>query len=345
MLQFAHPWFLLLLGLVPAVIVAWRRRRRASVRFSDIALFAEVPFGRSRIAERFAIATRAGCLFLLVIALAGPRLPDWRTRIPTEGIAIMMVLDVSGSMGTRDFHWDGQPITRLEAAKRAFQLFLTGGDGPHGEHLDGRPSDLIGLVTFAQRPDCPCPLTLSHAVLLRLLDDEQPRTVPGESETNISDAITFALHRLEAAPVRRKVMILLSDGEHNVPQPRSAWTPRQAAQIAANLHVPIYTIDAGVEASAAEAGATDAPTRAEARASALQTLQSIATITSGSAFQAHDTAALLAVCQEIDRLEKNEIQSFQYLRYYEGYPWLLLAALATWFVMYVLESTIWLRIP
>src|SRR5262249_33724662 len=154
----------------------------------------------------------------------------------------------------RDFDWNGLPVSRLEAVKKVFGLFLTGsgpgtGDGaplpPPGADFRGRATDLVGLVTFATRPETRCPLTMSHSVLLRQLESEEPRSVRGESETNLSDAIAVGLHRLHSAGPRRKVLVLLSDGEHNVVQPRSDWTPRQAGQVAASLGVPIYAIDAG----------------------------------------------------------------------------------------------------
>ena len=117
-----------------------------------------------------------------------------------------MLVDVSGSMSTHDFAWQGQPISRLDAVKRVFRLFVAGGtepdatpDGGDAHQFQGRPTDSIGLVVFATRPKTTCPLTLSHSVLLRLLDDEQPRSVPGESETNLSDAVALGLYRLKSA--------------------------------------------------------------------------------------------------------------------------------------------------
>ena len=162
-------------------------------------------------------------------------------RLPVEGIAIVMALDVSGSMGERDVSWHGERITRLDAAKRAFRLFVEGGDAA-GTHLPGRGGDLIGLVAFAVHPEDTCPLTLSHDALLQLMAAEEPHTLP-DTATNIGDALAWSLTKLAAAGDRRKVLILLSDGEHNVPLP--ALTPRQAGQLAANLGVPVYTIDAG----------------------------------------------------------------------------------------------------
>src|SRR5260370_24250079 len=203
--------------------------------------------------------------------MAGTRWPDTGSRIPTEGIAIEMVVDASGSMATPDFEWEGKPISRLEAVKGAFRLLALGGEGPRQSSLPGRPNDLIGLVTFARWPQTSCPLTLSHSVLLRLLDAEKPRSTPTESETNIGDAVAWGLVRLEKTKAKRKVMVLLSDGEHNVPPP--ALTPRQAAQLAANEGIPIYTIDAGgtsgtPEGADAKSAETDKATAEQISASA-----------------------------------------------------------------------------
>src|SRR5207248_315610 len=134
---------------VPVVVWLWLRRRHAALRYPDTGLFAPLPVGRGRAARHWGAGLRAAALGCAVVALAGPRFADWRTRVATEGVAIEMVLDVSGSMATPDFNWDGQPLSRLDAAKRAFQLFVQGGDGPGGGRLAGRPNDLVGLVTFA----------------------------------------------------------------------------------------------------------------------------------------------------------------------------------------------------
>src|SRR5947209_15387306 len=147
MFEFAHPALLLLMFLVPPL--AWHalRRPRGALRFSGTGPLAGLPPGRGRRARWGGVLFRAAALLLLVAALAGPRWPDRRTRVPTEGIAIQMLVDVSGSMAERDFTWDRRPIGRLEAVKRAFHLFVAGGEGPEGERLDGRPNDLVGLVT------------------------------------------------------------------------------------------------------------------------------------------------------------------------------------------------------
>jgi Ca-activated chloride channel family protein len=358
MLQLTNPTSLFAALTVPLLVWWWFRQRRNALRHPDTSGFAQLPVGRARAARWGGALLRGAALLLLVVALAGPRWPDLRTRIDTEGIALMMIVDASGSMAERDFEWQRLPISRLDAVKKVFRLFVAGGasgettaDGTEAASFEGRPTDLIGLVTFGTRPETACPLTLSHSVLLRLLDKEEPRNIPGESETNLSDAITLSLYRLQSAGPRRKVLVLLSDGEHNVPLPGSTWTPRQAAQIAGSLKVPIYTIDAGGNPtpgreSGDREGGTEPPiSPAVVREQAVRTLQEVAHISGGRYFTARDTAGLLAACRAIDRLERTDIQSFQYRRYHEAYPWFALAAFVLLCTALGLEMTVWRRLP
>jgi Ca-activated chloride channel family protein len=347
MFDFANPLWLLLILVVPLLVWRWLRRPRGTIRFPAADLLAAMPRGRSRLARWAGANGRGATLLLVIIGLAGLRWPDQRTRIPTEGVAIQMLVDVSGSMAEHDFDWNGRPISRLDAVKRVFHLLIVGGEAPDGLAFEGRPNDLVGFVTFATWPESPCPLTLSHSVLLQMLDAEKPRTLPTESRTNIGDAIAWGLHRLAAAPSPRKVLILLSDGEHNVPPP--ALTPRQAAQLAASLRVPVYAIDAGPDLPPASPEGleldSEAATAAKLRAAGVQTLQAIAQTTNGRYFRAPDTQSLLAVCRTIDVLERSEIRSFLYRRYYQGYHWAGLAALVLWVGLYLAERTIWRRLP
>jgi Ca-activated chloride channel family protein len=346
MFHFAAPGYLLLLLSLP--LLAWQnlRQRRLAVPHPSVGLFADLPVGRARFARYGGLALRLLALTLLALALAGPRWPDLRTRLDAEGIALMMVVDASGSMAERDFDWNGEPITRLDAVKRVFRLFVAGTAGemlPDGSeaHFEGRPTDLIGLVTFATRPEVACPLTLGHSTLFRQLDAEQPRAVPGESETNLSDAVTLALTRLRAAGTRRKVLVLLTDGEHNLTKTISGWTPTQTAQVAVSLGVPIYTIDAGSDRPTPEG---DGPSAAS-RAQAVQTLRELADVSGGRYFAARDTRALVDACRAIDRLERTNIASFQYRRYHEAYPWLALSSFVFFVLALALERTVWRRLP
>jgi len=336
LLTFAEPIWLLVLIALPALVWWWLRQSGGALCYSDTNLLAGVPRGRGEWVRRAGAGLRGAALAFLIVGLAGPRWPDPGTRIPTEGIAIAMVVDTSGSMANQDYIWEGQSLSRLAAVKKAFRLLVEGGSGPGERQLVGRPHDLISLVTYATRPETACPLTLNHAVLLHILDGQAPHTVSTEATTNTGDAIAWALTGLQRSGAKRKVIILLTDGEHNVPAP--ALKPRQAAQIAGNLAIPIYTIQAGNEI-----GPDGKPTDEALKAS--QTLKELARMTQGEYFQASDTEGLLDVCNNIDRLERQEIRSFQYRRYYEAFAWFGLASLFVWLLVFVLEATVWRVIP
>jgi len=153
-----------------------------------------------------------------------------------------MVVDCSRSMETEppDFSWEDQKIFRLEGAKKMFRLFLQGGTAPDGTVLPGRPQDLVSFIKYGTHPDTVCPLTLDHAVLLTYLKD---LTVypQGKSTSNPGDAVGLALIGLQKAPVKRKVIILLTDGESNVKA--RLWSSQRAADMAKAEKVPIYAID------------------------------------------------------------------------------------------------------
>src|SRR5947209_17625813 len=136
MIQFASPRYLLLLLLVPVLVWWYLRLGRNALRFPGLTLLTGLPAGRARLARVGGAALRGLTLTLLVVALAGPRTPDLRTRIDTEGIALVMVVDVSGSMGEHDFVWDGAAVSRLDAVKHVFRLFVEGGKGG-GRTADG----------------------------------------------------------------------------------------------------------------------------------------------------------------------------------------------------------------
>jgi Ca-activated chloride channel family protein len=348
--SFARPGFLLLLPLVPLLLGWWARRRRPALRHPTALQALAAGTRRAAWSRRGGLLLRGLALCLMALALAGPRWPDLRTRIQTEGVAIMMLVDVSGSMGTRDFDVQGEAISRLEAVQRVFRLFVQGGEAANGTRFEGRPTDLIGMVAFATRPEKTCPLTLSHSALLHLLDEQKPLTEPDRSWTNLSDALVQGLERLQRSPAKRKVIVLLTDGIHNVQPPPSRWLPREAAVVAASLDVPIYVIDAGpngdgVEIEAPRPAGESASVAAARRAEAVHLMGELARISQGRYFAAGDTAALVDACRSIDRLERASIQSFQYRRYHEAYPWLALGAFACLALVLTLEMTLWRRIP
>jgi Ca-activated chloride channel family protein len=351
MFGFAHPEFLFLALAVPLLMWWWLRQRRAALRFSDTAFLAELPRGRRRWAIWLTTLFRTMALLLLVAGLAGPRWADARQRLSTEGIAIEILVDVSGSMAEEDFEWDKQRISRLDAVKKVFELFVKGGLASGGVRLEGRPNDLVGVITFATRPKTACPLTLSHDVVLKILKEQEPRVLPEESRTNIGDAIAWGVGELEKARPSRKVLVLLTDGEHNVETLKDksgnevpVLKPRQAAQLAASKGITIYAIDAGGETAGSEFEKDDAPRSAESRADAVKVLKAISEkMTKGKYFQARDAQALVGVCQDIDRMERQEIESFQYKFYSEGFAWFGVGALALLVMVHLLEWTFWRR--
>lgn len=343
MLHFANPEFLWLTPLALVLGWWWLRRGRPALRYSSLAILDALPTGRSSRARWGGAVMRAIAMILLLIACAGPRQPDLQTRLPAEGVAIMMTLDVSGSMATADVPWSNgnPPIARLDAAKRAFRLFVAGGEAPDGTHFEPRDTDQIGLETFAAVPQVACPLTLNHSVLLRVLDSQKPKEGT-DAGTNIGDAIAEAVIRLEAAGNRSKVVILLSDGEHNAFRdgPDAPLMPRQATQLAVKLGVKVYTIDA-----AGEVPATATADERQQRETGREILKAIAAMTNGKSFAAANGADLIEAYRSIDTLEKRPAISYQYRRYFEYYPWFAAAGFAVLVLTHVFERTRWRRLP
>ncbi|HVK13896.1 MAG TPA: VWA domain-containing protein [Gemmataceae bacterium] len=343
--EFAEPAFLWLLPVV-VLLGLWRwRSRPAALRVPTLSLFNGIPRARGPriVGEVF----RLTAVTAVILALAGPRTPDLKTRIPAEGIAIVFVLDTSGSMQDATFLWDGTsaPVSRAEAARRAFRLFIAGGDGPDGVHFDGRSTergtDAVGLVTFTNLPHPVCPPTLNHSVLLNILDRVPPPTAR-DTGTNIGDALVEGIQRLDKSGGKTKVLILLSDGEHNIDfddEGRQPLKPRPAASLAANLGVKIYTIDTGGDPPA------DDPDAAQRRLDGRAVNERIAEMTGGKAFAANDGGQLLDVCRQIDGLERQAVMAPVYRRYHEYQPWLALVAAGLAALAYLLEQTVWRRVP
>jgi Ca-activated chloride channel family protein len=316
-MDFESPGVLLLGPVLVVGLWVWTRRRRPALRYSNLALLEGLPSGSAVWVERIGLGLRATILAFGILAFAGPRIPDRTTRLPIEGIAIGMVCDISGSMGEKDFPWQNESLTRLDAARRAFRLFVEGGTALDGSRFDGRKNDSIALVAFAAWPSVECPLTLNHSVVLNLLDRLEPKGAGLDAGTNIGDAIAEGLIRLQSAGPRRRVLVLLTDGEHNATGigPDAPFLPRQAAQLAANLGIPIYTIDCGGIVPAT------APNESrEQREAGRATLAAVSEMTRGRSFVATDATELLEVYRTIDQLERAPELSFQYRRYHRFGP-------------------------
>lgn len=338
---FEHPWVLLLLPAAP--LLAWWlvRRRRPALRYSDVSLLASVPSGGAAWARWGGPVLRGLALLLLILAAANFRTPDLKTRLPAEGIAMTLALDVSGSMGTPDFDPTADPpVTRLAAAQQTFELFVSGGTTAEGT-FPGRTNDQIGLITFAAVPETACPLTHNRSVLQRVIDSLEPKSGL-DAGTNIGDALGLGLAGFDQMTRnrddRRKVLILLSDGEHNK-EGEGVLRPLQAAQLAMRLGVPVYTIDCGGDA----AGGT--PDEQKQRADGRAVLEGVAELSGGRAFVATDAAELRTAFAEIDQLERVKVETFRYRRYHSFAVWCGLGAVACILAVGVLEQTLWRRLP
>jgi len=344
--EFAQPGWLLLLPAVPLLVLWWLRQKPVALRYPDTSVAIEINTRRGTVSRWCGAWCRGLGLAAIVAALAGPRWPDPGSPIPTEGIAILLVVDVSNSMNEEDFVWRDKPITRVSAMKQALHLFVAGGVGPQGVELPGRPHDLVGLVTFTRRPKSSCPLTLSHDALLQMLDREETNKGGHDFDTNIGDAIIWGIHRLNTSPVKQRVMILVTDGEQGeIP---GALRPRQGAQLAGHFGIPIFALDAGNDAAAT--GTTPAEQfAAENRKNAKKALQDVARMTGGQYYGATDGKELLEACgklgSQLDSMDREQIETLRRRQYLEGYAWFGGAAFVLWFAVLGLELTVWRRLP
>lgn len=333
-----NPAFLLALFLLP--LVWWLAEQRGgSITYSSNAIAASAP--RSwRLRARW---VPSACITLamasLVFALAGPRSADKTTRVKREGIAIMLAVDRSGSMNARDFVEGDESVNRLDAVKRVLREFVLGGDTS-----GGRPDDLIGVVAFGTFADSVSPLTLDHANLASIVDQLGVATTPQEAATAIGEGLGLAIERLRAHPAKAKVVVLLTDGVNNA----GNLDPQQAAELARELGIKVYTVGAGTNGYAPMPVALGngryalQPQRVEIDE---KTLKAISERTGGLYFNARDAQGLARVYERIDQLERNEITEVRYLQYREHFAWLALAALALVLLGELLNATLLRRLP
>jgi Ca-activated chloride channel homolog len=343
-MRFANPEAFLLLACVPlALWWSLRSRRRGTARFSGAGLAAALPTGWAVWGPMVLAMLRGAALVLLIAALARPQTATEHIRTHSEGIAIQLVIDNSYSMKTRDYEMGSQSISRLDAVKHAVRLFIAGGD--HG--LSGRPNDKIGIITFARDPDVVCPATLDHDAALDALDRVQLAPPVG---TNIGDALAWALDRLRHDPTKQKVIILLSDGAHNI---KESLPPLDAAQLAADLKIKVYTIGAVGNRFGKPQPLSLANALRQAQGQPIvredsvdePMMQKIAAQTGGQYYRATDTAGLTSIYQEIDRLETTQMEKTVKVSYREWFVLLVVPALVLLAVEQLLAATRFLRVP
>jgi Ca-activated chloride channel family protein len=312
---------LALLLLIPLLWVrAAGASRRPTVRFSSLRLLEGL---RPTWAVRLWFVPpvlRTLAVLCLIVALARPQ-SGGEYRDTSEGIAVQMVLDVSGSMQEDDFVMNDRRVRRLDAVKKVFSDFVLGAG-----KLPGREGDLIGMTTFAMFADTVCPLTLDHGSLSDLLkqtdipgfvNGQQVRAEEEAGYTALGDAIILATDDLRRAgeqavagvpgaeAAKSRVMILLTDGADNPPRIAGSTPPSpiEAAKVAATLGIKIYTIGAGSSEPRQGFQGFFAVRRPEFDETALK---EIAAATGGKYFRATDTDSLVTICDEIDKLERRK---------------------------------------
>ncbi|MDA0748004.1 MAG: VWA domain-containing protein [bacterium] len=333
MLTFKNPEWLFLLLAIPVLIYRYiyrERRKRSSIRFSDVSTLKRVPPSFTIRLRHSLIVFRCLALVLLIVALARPLSGREGREVLTQGIDIMLALDVSSSMKLKDL--DHQRKTRLQVSKEVV-----------GQFVEGWVNDRLGLVVFAGESYTQCPLTLDYGIFLRFLEEVQ---IADESwdGTAIGTGIVTAVNRLRQSEAKSKVIILLTDGVNN----RGEVDPVTAAKAAEAVGVRIYTIGAGSEGTIMQQvdggifGPRQVPVKVEIDE---ETLKEVARITGGRYYRATSEKKLEEIYQEIGQMEKQEIKTRDYVDYTELFstflwPGMILLGLET-----VLANTRFRRIP
>lgn len=311
-MSFANPYYLLLLlALVP--VIGWYiyelRKADASLQISSTETLSRLPKSPRIYLLHVPFVLRTLAILTLTFALARPQLSNrWQSE-STEGIDIMMAIDISGSMLAEDLR-----PNRLEAAKKVATDFV----------ID-RPNDNIGLVLFAGESFTQCPLTTDHAVLVNLFKSVETGMI--EDGTAIGLGLANAVNRMKDSPTKSKVIILLTDGSNN----RGDIAPSTAAEIAKTFGIRVYAIGVGSEGEVPFVMQTPyGPQRVMVESDFDETtLRQIASTTGGEYFRATDNQSLRRIYEQIDQLEKTKIRVREYNKRSENFlPWLLAALIA-----------------
>ncbi|MBF0494692.1 MAG: VWA domain-containing protein [Candidatus Omnitrophica bacterium] len=330
---FAGGWNIIWLFIfVPLVVfVYFRTRARGDVAFSSVKDLKEVKTSFLVRARHIPIFLRVLALSLLIFGLMRPEKGIEESKIRTEGVDIMLVLDISGSMMAEDFVLNGQRTSRLEVIKNVVKDFIK-----------KRSNDRIGLVIFSGRAYLQCPLTTDYGVLLKFVDRLSIGMI--EDGTAIGDGLATALARLKDIQSKSKIVILLTDGVNN----RGKVDPMNAAALSAAIHVKVYTIGAGSK------GQVPFPVQDFFGNKVYQwavidvdedLLKKMAEATGGKYYRAVDFDSLKKIYNEIDRLEKTKIETKSYSEYHELFVPFALAALILLLIEEVLRYTRFRTLP
>lgn len=287
---FRNPAILyLFILLLPAI--AWyilkERRASASIQFSSLKAFEGTRGSVRQHLRHILFALRLAAFAVLIIVLARPQSTENWQDITTEGIDIILSLDVSSSMLARDFKPD-----RLEASKDLAMEFIS-----------GREHDRMGLVVFAGESFTQCPLTSDHAVLMNFFNEVESGLI--EDGTAIGNGLATAVSRLKDSEAKSKVIILLTDGVNN----RGEIAPKTAAEIAKSFGIRVYTIGVGTRGMAPYPVQTSFGTQYRNMKVEIDedVLKEVAELTDGRYFRATNNEKLRDIYKEIDQMEKSKI--------------------------------------
>jgi len=330
---FAHPYFLLLLLLLP--LLAWLKGRRGSppaFLYSSVKLVEGLTGIRRSRAGFFLAALRWLTLAIFIFAFAQPRLTKSTTTVKASGVDIVIALDMSGSMISEDFVVNGERVNRFNMARSVIKKFI-----------DQRPNDRIGLVVFATRAFVATPLSLDHDFLQENLDRLEIGDI-NQNSTAIGDGLATSINRLRDLKAKSKIVILATDGQNN----SGKIDPLTAADAAAALGVKVYTVGIGEQGSAPmpvfmngqKVGYQNVPVDVDEG-----TLQKIADKTGGKYYRADNAEKFRQIYAEIDKLEKTEATISKYTEYKELFPWFVLSGSALLLIEILLAQTVFRKLP
>ncbi len=327
-ITFANPELLLLLLAIPALVVWYYYRlhsKESDIRYSTLQPFAMIKYSAKERLRHLPFILRMIGLTLVIIALARPQSTSKGENVYSEGIDIVLALDISGSMLAEDF----QP-NRIEAAKNVAQDFIS-----------GRTNDRIGLVIFSGESFTQCPLTVDYEVLKTLIKPLKSGMI--EDGTAIGLGLANGVNRLRDSKAKSKVIILLTDGVNN----RGEIDPITAAQIAKSYGIRVYTVGVGTIGEAPYPVQTPFGVRYQMVPVDIdeKVLNQVADITDGKYFRATDNKKLRSIYQEIDRLEKTRVEIRSYRRHTELYYSFIFFAIFLLIGDVGLSNTVFRKIP
>ena len=331
-ITFKNPdFFYLLLVIIPMTVwyIFRQKRNTASIQVSSTASVFKIPKTIKHYLRHLVFLFEIFALALFTVVMARPQSSSSWENVTTEGIDIVIALDISSSMLAQDF-----TPNRLEAAKNVAMQFIS-----------GREYDRIGLVVFSGEAFTQCPLTTDRAVLLNLFKDIHSGMI--EDGTAIGNGLATAVARLKDSKAVSRVVILLTDGENN----SGEIAPVTAAEIAKTYGIRVYTVGVGSIGTAPYPVQVQTPFGVQTQIRDMEvkidekTLQEISNITDGKYFRATGNTKLEEIYKEIDQLEKSKIEVKQLSRKSEEFLPYALAGLLLLILSLLLRTTVFRSIP